>query len=146
MRTDKTIMTFNINTLDPTEFMGYVQTIYHMTRMSQYVTTGEYFMNLYDEDLEELLESIDKITVPVGFEDPISFKNVTMLTILLRIAEGSPDTTTEDLHKSMGTVCTYAALEGLARKGHVEIFHQNMCVAGDELADSKIIAKRIQDE
>lgn len=146
MRTDKSIMTFNVNSIDPEEFLGFVQMIYSMTRMSSYVTTGEYFMNLYDEDLEELLQCIDKITVPEGFEDPISFKNITMLTILLRIAEGSPDTTTEDLHKSMGTVCTYAALEGLARQGAVEIFHQNMCVSGDELSDSKIIAKRSTDE
>jgi hypothetical protein len=146
MKTDKSIMTFNINSLDPTEFPGYVQTIYNMTRMSDYVTTGEYFMNLYDEDLEELLQSIDKITVPEGFEDPISFRNIMMLTILLRTAEGLPDMTTKDLHKSMGTVCTYAALEGLARKGVVEIFHQNMCVSGDELSDSKIIAKRNDDE
>jgi hypothetical protein len=146
MKTDKSIMTFNINAMDPEEFPGYVQTIYNMTRMSDYVTTGEYFMNINEEDLEELLQSIDRITVTEGFEDPISFKNVTVLTILLRIAEGSPDITPEDLHKSMGTVCTYAALEGLARQGQVEIFHQNMCVAGDQLADSKIIAKRIKDD
>lgn len=146
MKTDKSIMSFNISSLDPEEFPGYVQCIYHMTRLSNYVTTGEYFMNLYDEDLEELLQSIDKITVPEGFEDPDSFRSVMMLTILLRVGEGSPDVSTEDLHKSMGTVCTYAALEGLARKGMVEIFHQNMCVASDELANSKIIAKRIEDE
>lgn len=146
MSTDKSILTLDINKLDISEFPGFVHCIYNSMRMSDYVTTGEYFMSLYDEDLQELLISVDDITVPEGFEDPIAFKNVLTLTILLRIAEGSPDVSEKDLHKSMGIVCTYAAMEGLARAGQVEIFHQNMCVADDSLNDSRIVAKRIKDE
>lgn len=146
MSTDKSILTLDINKLDISEFPGFVHCIYNAMRMSDYVTTGEYFMTLYDEDLQELIMSVDGITVPEGFEDPIAFKNVLTLTILLRIAEGSPDVSEKDLHKSMSTVCTYAAMEGLARAGHVEIFHQNMCVADDSLDDSRIVARRIKDE
>lgn len=136
------MLTVNIDRLDPEKFPGYVQTIYNMMRLSDYVTTGEYFMNLYDEDLQELLQSIEKVTVPAGFEDPISVESIMMLTILLRTAEGSPDMSEEDLHTSMGIVCTYAAMESLARMGQIEVFHQNMCVAGDELANQKMIARK----
>jgi len=136
-------LTVAMDRIDPDKFPGYVQTIYNAMRLSDYVTAGEYFMNLYDEDLDELLQAIEKITVPVGFEDPISIEHVMMLTILLRTAEGSPDMSEEDLHTSMGIICTYAAMERLARMGHIEVFHQNMCVAGDELANTKSIARKI---
>lgn len=136
------MLTVNIDRSDPEKFPGYVQTIYNMMRLSDYVTTGEYFMNLYDEDLQDLLQSIEKVTVPAGFEDPISVESIMMLTILLRTAEGLPDMSEEDLHTSMGIVCTYAAIESLARMGQIEVFHQNMCVAGDELANQKMIARK----
>ena len=117
-------LTLRMDQVDADKFHGYVQTIYNMMQRSEYVTTGEYFMNLYDEDLDELLQSIEEITVPAGLEDPVSVENIMMLTIMLRTAEGIPDMSEEDLHTSMGIVCTYAAMEKLARMGKVEIFHE----------------------
>jgi hypothetical protein len=136
-------LTLRLDQVDPDKFRGYVQTIYNMMRLSEYVTTGEYFMNLYDEDLDELLQSIEEITVPVGLENPVSVENVMMLTIMLRTAEGIPDMSEEDLHTSMGIVCTYAAMEKLARMGQVEIFHENMCVVVDEQTSKRIIVRKI---
>jgi hypothetical protein len=96
-------------------------------------------MNLYDEDLDELLQSVEEITVPIGLENPVCVENIMMLTIMLRTAEGIPDMSEEDLHTSMVIVCTYAAIEKLARMGKVEIFHENMCV----VVDSDDVSKRI---
>ena len=136
-------LTVRMDQVDPEKFPGYVQTIYNMMNMSEYVTTGEFFMNLYDEDLDDLLQSVERITVPVGLEDPMSVESIMMLTILLRTAEGAPDMSEEELHTSMGIVCTYAAMERLARMGKVEVFHQNMCVAGDDLSNKLLIVRKI---
>ena len=136
-------MTLNLANIDPDRFHGYVQAIYNMMHRSEYVTPGEYFMTLYDEDLEELLQAIQRITVPVGEEDPTAVENVMMLTFMLRTAEGAPDVSEEELHTSMGLVCSYAAMERLARMGEIELFHNNMSIAGDELANLRMIARKI---
>lgn len=137
--------TANISGIDPDEFPVYVQAIYSMLKMSQYVTAGEYFMTLYDEDLDELLDDISKVTVELGLEDPIAVKNVMMLTILLRTAEGAIDMDEDELFESIGIVCTYAAIERLSRIGEVEVFHQNMCVAIDKNSkiNQRMIVKKI---
>jgi hypothetical protein len=136
-------MTVNMSAIDPDDFSGYVQAIYNMMKHSPYVTVGEYFMTLYDEDLDELLEAIERITVPVGMEDPTAVENIMMLTMLLRTAEGTPDVTETELHRAIGIVCTFAAMERLARLGQVEVFHQNMSIADDPLANSRPIIRKI---
>jgi len=136
-------LTLRMDQLDPDKFHGYVQAAYNMMRRSDYVTAGEYFMNLYDEHLDELLQSVEQITTPVGLENPVSAENIMMLTILLRTAEGMPDMSEEELHSSIGIVCTYAAMEKLARMGQVQIYHENMCVAVDDESSKRIVVRKM---
>lgn len=134
----------NLNKIDFEKYPGFVQTIHNMMNLSTYVTTGEYFMALYDEDLDELLEAVNKVTAAeAGQEDPVAVESILMLAIMLRTAEGSIDSSEEEMHNAFGLVCSYAALERLCRMGEVEVLHMNMSLDIDSLSGMRKIARKI---
>lgn len=142
--TSPKILTLRVDQLDADAYPGYIQTILNMIRSSEYVTTGEYYQMLSDDDLDELLNAVEMITTPEeGEEDAESLENIMMLAMLLRTAEGMPDITEDEVYGSIGMVCSYAAIEKLARLGDVEVFYSNMCVTIDNLAADRIVVRKL---
>jgi len=112
------------------------------SRKMSYMTPGEFFSGLSDFDLRALLEMVEFIENEKNNKSPDLDKateNLILLSMCLILAEGSLDTSGENLYVSVEKTANFAALESLARKGVIELDRSRMSYADtQECANLKV--------
>lgn len=103
---------------------------------TEYLTVGEFFEGLSDEDLKTLLHGSEMTD-----ENPNMLDDVLMLAMMLAGAEGANEIKDEhDAMKAVAQFTSFVALESLFRKGLIKLYRENMSFS-DDLGD-KIVAER----
>lgn len=108
-----------------------------------YTTIKDFLENLSDEELDTLLEVSDQ-----GIDDSAGsvaegkdrFSELVLMAEMLAKAEGLHTSTLEDMTNRTNTLMTFLACEGLARRGIVELWRENMSL-GEDMGDKMIIRK-----
>lgn len=102
----------------------------------QYTKPGEWLKALPYYDLQHLIAMCnDLVDDPT---DPIT-EAVIVLTMILTQAEGVLVEDATDMRKHVGALINFLAMESLARKGLIEIVHENISFGDD--AGSLIVAR-----
>jgi hypothetical protein len=99
-----------------------------------YMTIGDFFKNLSNGDLEELVKIIDTGEHHVHFED------LMLISMMLAAAEGTVGNTLETACENLNAFNTFVICESLARKGLAKIHRQNMSF-GEDMKDKMIVEK-----
>lgn len=112
-----------------------------------YTTIKDFLENLSDVELDTLIEvSEDGLDESAGSvaEGEDRFSELVLMAEMLAKAEGLHTSSLEDMTSRTNTLITFIACEGLARKGLVEVWRENMSL-GEDMGD-KIIVKKIDTE
>lgn len=112
-----------------------------------YTTIKDFLENLSDVELDTLIEvSEDGLDASAGSvaEGEDRFSELVLMAEMLAKAEGLHTSSLEDMTSRTNTLITFIACEGLARKGLVEVWRENMSL-GEDMGD-KIIVKKIDTE
>lgn len=96
-----------------------------------YMSPGDWFKSLSNIAVQELVDLVEG-------EDPDSIEQQLLLTMMLSRAEGVVLNTQEDLGKKIGMLRMLCASVGLARKGLVRVYYENMSF-GDEMMDRTVV-------
>jgi hypothetical protein len=132
------------------EFNGYIVNIpevvkdkksLYLTRLlaaqirdDNYMTVGEFFKNLGDNDVEQLLEYSNMDTDK-------QVEQLLIITMMLITAEGLDNANDmETARKHLSQLVSFIALESLYRKGLIKLYHENMSF--DE-SENKIVAEKL---
>ena len=102
---------------------------------NQYKTVGSFFNRISDGDLDVLLNKLDSN----------DHEEILLITELLARAEGAGSGSIEQVARNFNVMTVMIAGESLARKGFVEVYHDNMSF-GEECKDKPIFKKLEQDE
>lgn len=108
------------------------------TRLQQnpYCTVKDFLESLSDADLDMLVEIADN-------GDPETneyYGDLLLITEMLSGAEGVATRDTDHLITKINALCMFLAMEGLARKGLIDVLRENMSF-GEDMQD-KFIAKK----
>jgi len=112
-----------------------------------YTTVKDFLENLSDVELDTLIEvSEDGLDESAGSvaEGEDRFSELVLMAEMLAKAEGLHTSSLEDMTSRTNTLITFIACEGLARKGLVEVWRENMSL-GEDMGD-KMIVRRIDTE
>lgn len=106
-----------------------------------YMSVGEFFQNIPDDQLRELLE------VAEDQEDP-RFAELILIAEMLAQAEGVDDQEESDdiidiVHHRVSQLVIFITLESLYRKKLIKLHRENMSF-GEDMAD-KVIAEKVDD-
>lgn len=103
-----------------------------------YMSVGDFFKNLSDIDLQNMVECTDKNED----EEESRVDEMILIAEMLATAEGLPSSTDyEELTKRTSQFQTMIALESLYRKKLIKLYRENMSFGED--MGNKIIAERI---
>ena len=112
-----------------------------------YTTIKDFLENLSDVELDTLLEvsdeGLDESAGSVA-EGEDRFSELVLMAEMLAKAEGLHTSSFEDMTNRTNMLITFLACEGLARKGLVEVWRENMSL-GEDMGD-KFIVKKIDTE
>lgn len=98
-------------------------------RINPYLTIGEYFKDLSDEDVFKLTDMIDR-------DDLVE---IVALSEMLALAEGNKSENLENCRQYASIFVMLVICESLHRKGLVDVYRENMTF--DEQYGSKIVVK-----
>ena len=104
--------------------------------VNPYYTVKDFLLSLSDGDLNHLLEIADD-------EDDTPTKHyseLVLITEMLSKAEGVYTQNVEELTVRVNSFLAFLAIEGLARKGIVEVYRDNMSF-GEDMAKALIVKK-----
>jgi hypothetical protein len=130
-------MTINIAQVAKNKESLSVTRMLAMTIMRQpYMTVGDFMRDLSDTDLQTLLEGSD--TEENG---EVLFEDILLIAMMLHQAEGLESIQTDEKATEVANIfVNYLACEGLARKGMVKIYRENMSF-GDDCAEKIVVEK-----
>jgi hypothetical protein len=94
---------------------------------SMYSRPGDWLRTISDYDLYQLIDMSDQLTNDMGDKVTESF---VALTMLLMQAEGVPFDEC-DLRPHVGALIHFLVMEGLARKGLIDVTYQNISFGDD---------------
>lgn len=103
-----------------------------------YLTVKDFLESLSNEEVFNLLEIADQMLL--DFENCEHGKDLVLLSEMLVRAEGLISSTDYDVAKQTNALCSFLACEGLARRGLVKIYRQNMSF-GEDMQDRVIVEK-----
>lgn len=126
---------FKVN-LDATINATGLMAVTRMTALSLqtqgYLTVGEFMKSLSDADLTALLDVIDEQKEADDRDELIDdFQNIVMLTLILTEAESVEIDTMESLQENTYILSVLLTMEGLKRKGFVELFYDKISFGDD---------------
>lgn len=101
-----------------------------------YLTVKDFLEGLSDEEVFTLLEIADEMVT--NFEACDHGKDLVLIGEMLVRAEGLISANDEEVAQRTNSLCSFIACEGLARRGLVQIFRQNMSF-GEEMLDKTIV-------
>lgn len=109
------------------------------TRMqkSPYITVKDFLSTLSDGDLEQLLE----IAEEEDYEQSTHYSELLLITEMLSRGEGLITRDVEHMTQNLNSFVAFLAIEGLARKGLVEVYRENMSF-GEDMAKKIIVRVR----
>lgn len=103
-------------------------------RDDNYMTVGEFFKNLGDNDVEQLLEYSNMDTEK-------QVEQLLLICMMLITAEGLENADDmETARKHLAQLVGFITLESLYRKGLIKLYHENMSFDENE---NKIIAEKL---
>jgi hypothetical protein len=126
--------------IDSKEFLAVTRMLAIDITKNPYRSIGDFLLNLSDHDLETLCDISEN-------EDDVRFQEIVIITEMLASAEGldnqykSYEQMAEVAYERLKIFVAYLAIEGLARKGLVRIFRNNMSF-GEDTGD-KIVCEKI---
>jgi len=142
MDSDETMYTLNIEKcINDTSRPAPIRQLFVTIRDHGYITVGQFFKNLTDQDLtilSELMDLMDPKNTDAKAKD-LAAHHLTLLGIGLTAAEGlvvNESSATD----SLGAVVAFIAMESLARNNVIEVFHDKWTM--DPLS-SDVMAKCI---
>ena len=104
--------------------------------INPYTTVKDFLLSLSTGDLEHLL----KISENIEDTKDSHFSELVLITEMLSKAEGLDTQDIEELTVRVNSFLTFLAIEGLARKGLVEVYRENMSF-GKDMAKALIVRK-----
>ena len=104
--------------------------------INPYTTVKDFLLSLSTGDLEHLL----KISENTEDTKDSHFSELVLITEMLSKAEGLDTQNIEELTVRVNSFLTFLAIEGLARKGLVEVYRENMSF-GKDMAEALIVRK-----
>lgn len=106
-----------------------IRELFKQLRDDGYINIGKYFAEMSDIDLNMLTDIADHThpeAVGESTPDQIEQSMETMALIGMALTVGEGGTLTEEAcEQGLKLAITYIALEGLYRKGHVNVFREN---------------------
>jgi hypothetical protein len=100
-----------------------------------YMSVGDFMKNLSDQDLHTLLEIGDN-------HENEHFQEMILISEMLASSEGVPGVKSlDETQERIGLFITFIAIEGLARKGLVRVYRENMSFGED--MSKLIVAEKI---
>ena len=119
----------------------YLHSIIRMTALmiqkNPYMTVGNFFKNLNNDEVEQLCEMVDR----GRHDDSDAMMNLVILSEMLARAEGSEPQNEDSSSANVNSLCAFITCADLARKGLVKIFYDNLSF-GEEMKNA-IIVERI---
>lgn len=109
---------------------------------TQYISTGDFFRNLSDSDIQYLCDAIEDANVMEDDEymEDERVDELLLLTMMLSQGEGGEEDSIEELQRKMNAFCALAITTSLSRKGLVDVFYENFSLQED--TENKVVAKR----
>lgn len=104
--------------------------------VNPYMTIGDFFQSISDEDLQTLVEKVDELDFSTD-----KAGDVLLITMMLAQAEGSPAQNFDELHNHLTAMCVFIAGTSLVRKGLATAYYKNMSFGAD--MDEAVVFERI---
>lgn len=112
-----------------------------MIQQKGYLTFGDFLQSLTDNDLKSLLDVVEEQVKADETEEIVdAFENIVLLTIMLTEAEGVSIDNMDNLHQNTSIFTAMLTMEGLRRKGFVEIIYDKLSF-GDEFKKEAVVRK-----
>jgi len=119
-----------------TEFPAIIRMTALMIQQNSYMTLGDFFKGLNDDDVRTLQEMVETAET-----DSNSIMHLVLLSEMLSRAEGSGPETINDATKNLNSLCAFITCASLARKGLVRVFYENFSFGAD--MDSANIVQKL---
>lgn len=97
-------------------------------KINPYLTVGEWLQSLSDGSLEDMIDMAN-----AEESDESAMSNMILLVLMLTRAEQVFIRSDEDLVRSVGMLRMFVCLAGLARKGAIKAFYENMSFGEDAM-------------
>lgn len=97
-------------------------------KINPYLTVGEWLQSLSDGSLEDMIDIVN-----AEESDESAMSNMILLVLMLTRAEQVFIRSDEDLVRSVGMLRMFVCLAGLARKGAIKAFYENMSFGEDAM-------------
>ena len=101
-----------------------------------YLTVKDFLEGLSDEEVFDLLEVADEMMA--NHEMCAYGRDLVLISEMLVRAEGLISSNDHEVAQRTNALCSFIACEGLARRGLVKIFRENMSF-GEDMADKMIV-------
>lgn len=117
-------------------------------KMNPYTTVGEFFKGLSDDDIQYLVDMVEKSNA-LGEEDTeeeyesSGVEDLMLLSLMLSRAEGGEEECFEEIQQKLNSLCLLIITTSLHRKGLVDVFYENYSLQED--ARSRPVAQRKED-
>lgn len=100
---------------------------------NEYLSTGDWLKSLRDSDVEDLMSLVDE-------DNDETYQSLIILALMLSRAESVYFKTEAEMGQAIGMLRVFICIESLARKGMVEVMHQNMSF-GEDMSKLQIARK-----
>lgn len=108
-------------------------------QQTTYITVKDFLQDLSNDELFDLIEAADSLIL--NNDNSTHCQDIVLISEMLTRAEGLASSTEDDIFQHTRALCTFVACEGLARRGLVKVFRENMSF-GEDMVD-KIIIERL---
>lgn len=123
------------NVIKCKDFLPLTRTLAMDLSASGYMRPGDFLKTLTNSDVNVLLEIAEN-------EENPRLEEIILMAEMLATGEGLEQSKdSEQITERMNVFCGFLAIEGLSRKGLVEVYHENISF-GEEMG-SKIIVKKL---
>lgn len=112
------------------------KTLCRQLMKTPYMTLGDFFKNLSTTDVKLL-----SCEVELSKDDDDILSDLLIMSELLSRAEGCDPLTDQDTFDNVNYFCVLVTCESLARKGLVDIFHENMSF-GNDLKNAEVVRRK----
>jgi hypothetical protein len=137
--------TFSVNldeVIKSATYSSIVKMLALQIKQNSYLTVGDFFRKLSDNDLESLVDAIEEANLAdeESYEESSQVDDLILLALMLSQAEGGAEEDIDEVYQKINCLCMLAVTTSLHRKGLVEVYYENFSLQQD--ANENIIAKR----